>query len=143
MAQDLDCAGALLAMKESARMSLIYSNRCMNHMSDAWTHWGVLEDHEAIEDILSGLSDANIAAGYAGYGYAPFDYVGPWWWYLTNCVEAVTLEAMDMAFMSPDAKDVDREVWVLLQDAYRATMYEKPFNLEFHSYWIKQFTSWT
>ena len=143
MAFDETCAGALLAMKQSASYSLTYSNRCLDHMADAWSHWNAAEDHLAIEDILKGLSDTNVAAGYAGYGYAPFDYVGPWWWYFTNCIEAVTLEAMIQAVISPVALDVDRQVWVLLWDAYRATMYEKPFDLTFHSYWIKQFMTWT
>ena len=143
MAFDETCAGALLAMKSSASQSLTYSNRTLNHMSDAWVHWNALDDHEAIEDVLHGLSDANIAAGYAGYGYAPFDYVGPWWWYLTNCVAGVSLEAMIAAVIAPEAHDDHRSAWILLWDAYRASMYDKPFDQEYHNAWVQRFKSWT
>ena len=143
MAFDETCAGALLAMKSSASKSLTYSNRTLNHMSDAWTHWYALDDHEAIEDILHGLSDANAAAGYAGYGYAPFDYVGPWWWYFTNCIEAGGIEFTDVieAFISCD--DEIRSGWVLLTDAFRASMYDKPFDEVYHNTWVQRFKSWT
>ena len=142
MAYPETCAGALSAMKQSASMSLTYSNRCMTHMTDAWAHWNVNNDHLAIEDILHGLSDANTAAGYAGYGYDPFAYKGPWWWYFTNCIEAGGIEFPDVIEAFINTKDDIRSGWVLLTDAYRASMYDKPFDAEYHALWIKRFRSW-
>lgn len=123
------CAGALDAMKQSASYSLNYSNRCLNHMSDAWTHHGLGQDHEAIEDILKGLSDTNVAAGYAGYGYTPFDYVGPWWWYFTNCVGALDMSAILNAMLAAEPDEVN--YFIGLVDAYRQSIWVKPFNQEY------------
>ena len=142
MAYPETCAGALLAMKQSAMMSLSYSNRMLNHNNDAQAYLDAGNLEAAIGETIDSLRDASIAAGYAGYGYAPFDYVGPWWWYHTNCVSEVTLESMIAAVIAPDAHDDHRSAWVLLWDAYRASMYDKPFNLEYHTGWVERFKSW-
>lgn len=136
------CAGALDAMKQSASRSLIYSNRSLNHMSDAWTHWYVNQDHEAIEDILSALSDTNIAAGYAGYGYAPFDYVGPWWWYFTNCIETAVFDMDTLLSVMLTASDDEYKNFIGLVDAYRVGLWNKPFNAEYYAALARGFASW-
>ena len=142
MAFPLTCAGALLAMKQSASMSLTYSNRCLDHMTDAWAHWNVNQDHEAIEDILHGLSDTNVAAGYAGYGYAPFDYVGPWWWYFTNCIEVPEL-TMDSILSTMLTATPDQILYFIgLVDAFRNSVWTRPFNQEFFASLSRGFQQW-
>ena len=136
------CVGALMAMKQSAGSSLTYSNRTLVHMSDAWSHWNAFDDHAAIEDILHGLSDANAAAGYAGYGYAPFDYVGPWWWYFTNCITIpeITMDSILSVMLSADPDQV--EYFVGLVDAYRQSIWNRPFNQEFFTALARGFEQW-
>ncbi len=133
MAFDESCEGALNVMKSSASLSLTYSNRCLNHMSDAWVHWYSNQDHNAIEDVLSGLSDANAAAGYAGWGYDPFAYVGPWWWYLTNCIEGGTLTMADIITAMHTASNEELKTFIGLVDAYRISLWNKPFESDFYA----------
>ena len=131
MAYPETCEGALLAMKKSASMSLTYSNRSRIHMNDAWDHWWANEDHLAIEDILEALSDTNVAAGYAGWGYEPFDYVGPWWWYFTNCIETAEFDMGTLLSTMLGADKYQLEYFIGLVDAYRQSLWNKPFNAEF------------
>lgn len=131
MAFDESCEGALNVMKSSASLSLTFSNRCLNHMSDAWSHWWSNQDHLAIEDILNGLSDANAAAGYAGWGYDPFPYEGPWWWYFTNCIEGGTITMADVINVMESASNDELKTFIGLVDAYRISLWNKPFESEF------------
>jgi len=41
-----------------------------------------------------------------------------------------------------DAKDDHRSAHRLLLDAYQASMYDKPFDKEYHASWIQRFRSW-
>ena len=41
-----------------------------------------------------------------------------------------------------DAEDDHRSAHRLLLDAYQASMYDKPFDLEYHKTWIRRFLSW-
>ena len=42
-----------------------------------------------------------------------------------------------------DADDDHRHAHRLLIDAYQASMYDKPFDREYHALWIQRFRSWT
>jgi len=41
-----------------------------------------------------------------------------------------------------DADDDHRSAHRLLLDAFQASMYDKPFDLQYHSDWVKRFRSW-
>ena len=41
-----------------------------------------------------------------------------------------------------NAHDDHRSAWQLLTDAYKASMYDKPFDLEYHTMWVQRFKSW-
>ena len=142
MAYPETCWGALQAMKSSAAQSLLYSNRCLNHMSDAWSHWNSNQDHLAIEDILSGLSDTNAAAGYAGYGYSPFDYEGPWHWYFINCLTEYDLTLNDILAAMLTATPDQIEQFIGTVDAFRTSMWNRPFDTEYFALLAKQFAQW-
>ncbi len=73
-------------------------------------------------------------------GWSPYDYQGPIWWYLTNCVTELTLIQMIEAYINAD--DDARSAHRLLLDAYQASMYDKPFDREYHALWIQRFRSW-
>lgn len=131
MAWPETCAGALSAMKQSAAVSLSYSLKASVHIGDAFNEWSGGNDHLAIGHLIDAVSDANVAAGYAGYGYAPFDYVGPWWWYFTNCVGAVDMDAILTAMIS--ATDEEFMKFIGIVDAYRVALWNSPFNSEFYA----------
>jgi len=42
-----------------------------------------------------------------------------------------------------NANDDARSAQRLLYDAYKASMYDKPFDQEYHNTWIQRFRSWT
>ena len=142
MAHPETCAGALLAMKDSAAYSVSYSNYATAHRGDAYTHWSANQDHNAIEDILRCLTDVITAAGYAGYGYTPFDNVGPWWWYFTNCIEAPTFDMSSLINAMLLANPVEVEYFVGLVDAYRQSIWNRPFNKEFYAGLARGFEQW-
>lgn len=131
MAYPETCAGALGAMKNSAANSLIYSGKALTHINAAESHWNLNQDHLAIQDIISALRDVNLAAAYAGYGYAPFDYVGPWWWYFTNCIGETELTMADILDTMLAAEPYEINYFVGIVDAYRQSIWNKPFNVEF------------
>ena len=142
MAQPLTCEGALLAMKESAKYSLNYSNYAIEHFNDALAHWNLNQDHLAIQDLISGAKDANVAAGYAGYGYTPFDLVGPWWWYFTNCLDAgeVTMSSILLAMLTADFEQLKKFVGIF--DAYRVAIWNAPFDAEYYAAIARGFQKW-
>lgn len=134
------CAGALDAIADSAYKSLTYSNRALTDINNALSHWNLGQDHEAIEDLIKGLSDTNTAAGYAGYGYDPFAYVGPWWYYFTNCIAGLDMDSLLNVMLEADPKQV--EYFVGLVDAYRQSIWNKPFNSEFFAALARGFEQW-
>lgn len=52
----------------------------------------------------------------------------------------LTLVKMIAAYI--DAHDDHRSAHRLLLDAYQASMYDKPFDREYHALWIQRFRSW-
>ncbi|MBA7652689.1 hypothetical protein ES703_60528 [subsurface metagenome] len=40
------------------------------------------------------------------------------------------------------AEDDHRSAFQLLTDAYKASMYDKPFDLQYHKDWVQRFKSW-
>jgi len=133
MAYPLTCEGARSAMKASAQLSTLYTTYAGVHIGDATVHWYAAQDHEAIQDIIFALSDLNTAAGYAGYGYSPFQNYGPWLWYMDNCIEAAEMTMDDIlnVMLTADPEQVMR--FTGLVDAYRQSVWDKPFNREFYA----------
>lgn len=130
------------AIKNQSNSIVIYSLMSLNHRSDAWAHWYALEDHLAIQDILHALSDTAYCAD-LGYGaWEPYPVGGPLfqWMKLYGGGEELTLLAFIEAYI--DADDDHRAALQLLFDAYKASMYNKPFDLEYHQNWVQRFLSW-
>lgn len=133
------CSDALTQIKAAGASWVTGYNNAANHHADAETHWGLGQDHEAIQDILLELYDIRQMGNELG-GWIPYDYKGPIWWYLTNCVTELTLIQMIEAYINAD--DDARSAHRLLLDAYQASMYDKPFDREYHALWIQRFRSW-
>ena len=56
-------------------------------------------------------------------------------------VYELTLIKMIEAYVAAD--DDHRSAQRLLFDAYQASMYDKPFDKEYHALWVQRFRSWT
>lgn len=125
------CAEALNAIKSSASMSLIYGLKAELHLNDASDHWNLYEFPEAIYDLILAGRDTTIAAKYAGYGFDPFAYKGPTWWYLTECIGEPNMEGIINAMLEAEAEEIKH--FVGLVDAYRQSVWDKPFNQEFYA----------
>ncbi len=52
----------------------------------------------------------------------------------------LTLNKMLGAYISAD--ELERRNHLLLTDAFRATMFDKPFDKEYHAFWVRTFKSW-
>ena len=54
--------------------------------------------------------------------------------------EEFTILALIAAYTN--AEDDHRSAWQLLTDAFKASMYDKPFDLEYHKTWVARFKEW-
>lgn len=124
------CSNALALIKSGASSFVTYYNRAMIHNGDADTHWLLGQDHEAIEDILSELRDIRQMGSQWG-GWIPYDYEGPIWWYLENCVagDDLTMDAILSVMIT--ASEAEYRTFIGLVDAYRVGLWNKPFNAEY------------
>lgn len=123
-----------------------------NHFEDADFHWQALDDHEAIEDILLGVYDNNQAiervawGGYWGYNGStniiptaldrnmacPFIDEAPEY--------ELTMANLIQTMLTADPDEV--RYFVGLVDAYRQSVWNKPFNTEFYAALARGFELW-
>ncbi len=137
----VSCANALVKIRMGGSSIVTYYNRAMTHHADAQAHWNAGEDHLAIEDMLLSMYDIR-HMGLEFGGWIPYDLEGPIWYYLTNCVGEYELTLVKMIEAYIAADDDHRSAQRLLFDAYQASMYDKPFDQEYHALWIQRFRSW-
>jgi len=124
------CSDALVRIKSGASSWVTYYNRAANHHNDAQTHWDAGQDHEAIEDLLLEVYDIRQMGEMWG-GWSPYDYEGPIWWYLTNCVTGYELTMGDLLSVMLSASEDEYRYFIGLVDAYRVGLWNKPFNSEY------------
>jgi len=128
----VSCSNALALIKSGASSWVTYYNRALDHRNDASTHWGLNQDHEAIEDILLALADI-VTMGEQWGGWAPYSYEGPIWWYLENCVSGYTLTMDAMISVMLTATEDEYRYFIGVIDAFRVGLWNKPFNSEFYA----------
>lgn len=124
------CSNALALIKSGASSWVTYYNRASNHRNDAESHWLLGQDHEAIEDLLLALLDAMTMGSQWG-GWTPYDYEGPIWWYLKNCIVAEDLTMDAILSVMITASEAEYRTFIGLVDAYRVGLWNKPFNAEY------------
>lgn len=94
----------------------------------------------SLKDVLYDLIEA---MQYFVYGQtSPYDYV---YWF--NVHKGLYDKEVDVSWPNIilaylDAEDNERSAWQLLVDAYQASMYDKPFDLEYHKNWVRRFKEW-
>ncbi len=107
---------------------------------DKLAHGGMGYVVEANRSVIAELIEA---MQYFVYGHSSsFNYT--YWYYvhqgLYDKEPELSLLAMIAAYIAAD--DDARSAQRLLFDAYQASMYDKPFDLEYHAAWVARFRSW-
>jgi len=120
--------------------------------SQANFHWSAGEDHEAIYDIIEGMSDTVVAfggllaAGFHSYGGATYTLIDA----LSReraCPfidEAPPYELTMSAIINTmlTANPMELEYFVGIVDAYRQSIWNKPFNSELFAALARGFEEW-
>lgn len=142
MAWPKTCSGALSAIKQMCTSGSFYSNLAYGHTGDAYQHWAANQDHNAIEDLCLASYDLCNSTGYLAYNYSPWAYEGALHWYLVNCIVGfeLTMDALIITMLSANPEQVD--YFVGLVDAYRQSIWNKPFNKSFYAALARGFMEW-
>ena len=118
----------------------------------AFSHWYALDDHDCLYDVLQCLELARdcfadaLSKGYYGYNGSTFTLItaldramaNP---FITEAPEfTLTMEAILNTMLTADPYQV--EYFVGLVDAYRQSIWNKPFNSEFFAALARGFMEW-
>jgi len=123
-----------------------------SEVSNALTDYYAGDDHAAIRHLITAASKTAESLGLWFYTYT-YNYPR---YNLIKLIETIDdrLEVLETggdyeltmfkiieAYLK--APDVARSGYQLLVDAYQVSMYDKPFDREYHALWIQRFKSWT
>lgn len=142
MAYPETCAGALSAIYDMGSLGGLHSIYGYGHTSDAYTHWTLNQDHLAIQDLIKACWDYGHSTGYLAYKYTPFAPEGALYWYITHCIVGyeLTMDAILSTMLSADPTQV--EYFVGLVDAYRQSIWNRPFDKDFFAALARGFMEW-
>lgn len=121
------------------------------HGVEAFTEWFAGNDHAAIGKLINQTGKfLKMWRVLIWKTPAPYDYynIPLMFGLIGDAIGDVppeyelTVIKMIAAFVDPDTVDDHRHAWMLLTDAYRASMYDKPFDMEYHADWVQRFRSW-
>lgn len=119
-----------------------------SRIDQARDHYDLNQDHFAIDDLIEAVGfSRNILIGLVydltgGYHYPLIKIMKLDWEYTNETLPEADISLLKMIDAFIDAHDDHRSGWQLLTDAYKASMYDKPFNLEYHTGWVARFRSW-
>ncbi len=131
--------------------STAWGASCLQAITNARISWNVPDDHAAIGSCI--LAVEKLIDSWLYWHDA---YTFPYPRYNLVKLLAITgtrLDALEvgagyeltlvkMIEAYIDADDDHRSAQRLLFDAYQASMYDKPFDQEYHALWIQRFRSW-
>lgn len=106
----------------------------MGYIQDAYTHWNLNQDHAAIEDMLSACSQLWYAIDYLIYKYTPFYWDMPiphFLQYHTTEKAEVDMDGILNAMLAAEFEELQKFIGIV--DAYRMSLWNKPFNAEFYA----------
>ncbi|GAH51263.1 unnamed protein product, partial [marine sediment metagenome] len=142
MAYPKTCSGALDAIQQMCLSGSSFSLKAYGHTADAYQHSEAGEYPEAIEDLVLACYDLANSTGYLAYNYDPWAYEGALHWYFTHCIKAddFNMDALLSVMLSADPEQV--EYFVGLVDAYRQSIWNRPFNKDFYAALARGFMLW-
>lgn len=120
-----------------------YNEQAGVHENDATAHWNLAQDHAAIEDLLFCVIDLKAAITRLTYKYAPWhpDLPIPHFLeYHTTESAAFDMESIINAMLTADP---DQTLYFVgLVDAYRQSVWTRPYNKEFFAALARGFMEW-
>lgn len=143
MAYPTNCVEALALLKTKHEEAQGYQDTAVHYINEAYTELQLGHDHTAIGSLIQAVTMNNYMIMGMFLIEGEGDEESFWWWYLTNCIKAgndFTLMTFIDAFIN--AEDDWRSAHRLLLDAYQASMYDKPFDMEYHKNWVQRFKEW-
>lgn len=141
------CDQVLAHINEYYAAGIGYKPSLETAVSTAVTYWLGGDDHLALYYAIQALSPIKYMlyrlydANYPSIGEFAVPY------YLEHCTGGDPPPEYELTWLKViesyiAADDDHRSGWQLLVDAYKASMYDKPFDLEYHTMWVKRFKSW-
>ncbi len=121
------------------------------YVTAAFYEYGLGNDHDALREIMSAVKVLQWSVD----KLAPYKNLLYGLWNLERLGEGIrddftnlcdggeyelTLNKILGAYIS--AEELERRNHLLLTDAFRATMFDKPFDKEYHAFWVRTFKSW-
>ena len=122
----------------------IYKHLASTHRSDAWNWFGVGNDHKALEEIIKCCQDLITTftaligddMGYAPYAVLPYFCR----FHTIESAGEVTMRAiLDEMF---SASNEELLQFIALVDAYRQSLWNKPFDAEYWAAVARGFEKW-
>jgi len=142
MAYPFTCAGALTQMQMHTVFMFSQADDAITDEQYAHTHWNLNQDHAAIEDILKALHHIVSSLKYGSFSYAPFYPYGALHYYLTTCLDEPEID-MDMILDAMVGATPEQVMYFIgLADAYRQSVWNKPFDKEFFAALARGFALW-
>lgn len=109
---------------------------------EAYLHWFAHDDHDAIEDIIRAISLLWKGAQYSYFAYDPFWPAGALYYYLNNCIEVPAIDMDTLLSTMLTASPEQTMSFVGLVDAYRQSVWNRPFNQEYFAALARGFEQW-
>lgn len=127
----IGCADALSKMGSGAVTSRLQAGYADTDLDRAWVHWNAAQYPEAIEDLLKAGDHLRLSCSYADYAYSPYHDEGANVYYLKNCIDIpdVNMDAIIYAMLTAEPDEV--MYFVGLVDAFRQSIWNRPYNQEF------------
>ncbi len=126
-----------------------YIANASSRTGQARTHWNANQDHAALDDLIEAVAFVVLVFKQIVYkwddpvlSYPLIDVLKLDWEYTNETFPSFDLSFLDIIEAYINADDDHRSGWQLLTDAYQASMYDKPFDLEYHTGWVARFRSW-
>ncbi|MCJ7828828.1 MAG: hypothetical protein MUP81_03690 [Dehalococcoidia bacterium] len=118
-----------------------YLNDAFNHEMAITGHYNANQDHLAIQDIIYWCSDIRLAIRCLEIRDNAFSPTNAIPYYLNNYVGGgVTM--LDILAVMSVATAEELKAFIAVTDAYRAALWDMPYDSEYYALFVRYFKSW-
>ncbi len=142
MAYPYSCAGALNLITNYTANYAIWKFFADGFTLNANTYWLANEDHTAIGQIINALDSINNCTYFNSYSEAPFNTYNALYYYMVNCTGADEFDMDSLLSAMVTASPDQLQYFIGLVDAYRQSLWNKPFNKEYFAALARGFETW-
>lgn len=134
------CAEALAKIRGYYGWSYTYAGWASTNQQQAFAHYNLFQDHEAIGHLCNAVAQHNVSIGMLTGKYDDFypDYAVPW--YLDNCSGGASMADILTAMMSATFEELTE--FMGITQAYKVAVWDAPFNQEFYAALARGFRKW-